>query len=139
MKTSAGILLKHNDQVLLAHSTNAPWNTWMPPKGNVEEGEIVEDAAIRETEEEIGIRVDKDLLKREKSFTVDYDNSKGQIYKRAIIFVVDIDTTDLSKSKVVKQIGTLQFDEVDRIEWMRSSQIETKVQRRYVKPIQKII
>jgi 8-oxo-dGTP diphosphatase len=75
MKVSAGILFIHEKDAILAHSTGAPWfGSWMPPKGGVDEGETLKQAAIRETEEEIGIRVSHSLLNR--SFDVDYIDKK---------------------------------------------------------------
>ena len=64
LKRSAGILIIHKDRALLAHSTNSPWwRSYTPPKGGVEKGESLEEAASREVMEEVGIFIDPTLLK----------------------------------------------------------------------------
>jgi 8-oxo-dGTP pyrophosphatase MutT (NUDIX family) len=139
MKTSAGIIFRCEDELLLAHSTNSPWNTWMPPKGHVEEGESHIAAAQRETEEEIGIRVEQSILSIDRSIIVDYDNALGKIHKRVVLFIVDLKSKDFNKNSGVTVVGGLQLEEVDKIEWMNSSQIRTKAQRRYIEPLTKLL
>ena len=52
MQISAGVLFILDNKALLAHSTNSRWwNSWMPPKGHVEDGESLPQTAARETEE----------------------------------------------------------------------------------------
>ena len=56
MQISAGLLILHNNKILLIHPTNAPWyGTYSIPKGKLEKDETIIQAAIRETEEEIEI------------------------------------------------------------------------------------
>ena len=54
-----GIILKKDDQVLLIKRCNTDWAAefWNFPGGLVESGETLLHAAIRETEEEIGVTV----------------------------------------------------------------------------------
>jgi len=69
-KTSAGILLfirRPNLQVLLAHPGGPYWQNkdegaWSIPKGEVENGEELLEAAKREFEEEIGILPQGDFI-----------------------------------------------------------------------------
>ena len=139
MKVSAGIVFRCKDRVLLAHSTNAPWNTWMPPKGHVERGENTEVAAIRETEEEIGVRVTPSLVKTQNSIIVDYDNKRGEITKRVVLYIVDLKTTNFPDNPGIEVVGGLQTEEVDAIEWMTAEQIEVRAQIRYRKPLKTIL
>lgn len=53
---SAGGIVHCNGHVLLIRSPNREYFTW--PKGRVEKGESLEDAALREVEEETGIEVE---------------------------------------------------------------------------------
>lgn len=135
MKTSAGIIFRCSNRVLLAHSTNAPWNTWMPPKGHVESCEDVIAAAIRETEEEIGVRVTPSLVTKDRSIIVDYDDKTGKVYKRVVLFVVDLPSTNFPDTPGIEVVGGLQTEEVDAIEWMTAEQIQTRAQIRYRKPL----
>jgi len=132
---SAGILFICGDRCLLAHSTNSKWTgSWMPPKGHVEFGESIEQAAIREVEEEIGWQIKSVFLK--DSFDVKYIDSKGKLYKLVRIFVVRIENEDPNKNgPMLKQVGTLQMEEVDRIQWFTKTEIKTKALSRYVEGI----
>lgn len=89
MEISAGILVIQNNKILLAHPTNAPWyGTYTIPKGKVEEGESLIDAAIRETYEEIGIQIDiKDIDNINKPNIIEYKNEKDITYKIVKYFV----------------------------------------------------
>jgi len=70
-RDSAGIAIIYNSKnskpkILLVHATNGSWaNPVMGiPKGKIEDGELPEDAAFRETYEEIGIRIKPDQVER---------------------------------------------------------------------------
>ena len=52
--SAGGVLINDQQRVLFCHPTNAAWNSWLMPKGQVEEGENIEDAALREVLEETG-------------------------------------------------------------------------------------
>ena len=65
-RDSAGIAIIYNSKILLVHATNGSWaNPVMGiPKGKIEDGESPEDAAVRETYEEIGIRIKPDQVEQ---------------------------------------------------------------------------
>ena len=136
---SSGILFVCNGKCLLAHSTNSRWNnSWMPPKGHVEDGESIEAAAIREVEEEIGWKLRGVFLK--DYFDVKYIDKKGKLYKLVRCFVVRIENEDPSKNgPMIKVIGSLQKSEVDRIEWFDSEAVKTKALYRCIEPITEIL
>jgi ADP-ribose pyrophosphatase YjhB (NUDIX family) len=55
LKISAGLVIIQDNKILLGHPTGAKWtNTFSIPKGEVQEGESLFDAAFRETREEFG-------------------------------------------------------------------------------------
>lgn len=127
MQISAGILFILNNKALLAHSTNSRWwNSWMPPKGHVEDGESLQQAAARETREEIGWDIDPKHLK--ESFLVEYEKG-NKVWKQIHIFVVHLNSANDNRVKVV---GDLQKEEVDSIEWMDHDMIIRRSNRGYM-------
>lgn len=55
---AAGIFLVNKDnELLICHPTNHPITFWSIPKGKVEDGEEIIDAAIRETYEECNVNL----------------------------------------------------------------------------------
>ncbi len=127
MQVSAGILFILNNKALLAHSTNSRWwNSWMPPKGHVEDGESLQQTAARETREEIGWEIDPKHLK--ESFMVEYIK-KNNVWKQIHIFPVYLSSTNDDRVKI---IGDLQKEEVDAIEWMDHDMIIKRSNRGYV-------
>lgn len=140
LKKSAGILLICDGKALLAHSTNSPWwRSYTPPKGGIEEGERPEEAASREVEEEVGIRIDPKLLRQRED--VEYKNPKGKVYKIVHMFIY--------YAKSYEEIGVpedglipfaqLQREEVDEARFLDREEIEKKALPRYLNYILKYI
>ena len=116
---AAGLVIIQDGKILLAHPTNAKWvGTFSIPKGHVEEGEELIDAAIRETREEVGIKIDKDEIVDGPHF-VDYVDNKGKLYKRVYYYVV-------RPSKKIKP-GKLQKAEVDWAGFMSKADAKKRI------------
>ena len=90
LQLSAGFAIIQQGAILLGHPKGQKWyGTYSIPKGHVEEGEDLLEAAIRETREEIGLTIDpKDLVYPEPYF-IDYKDKQGNLYKRVYYFVVN--------------------------------------------------
>lgn len=88
LNLSAGFAIIQDNEILLVHPTNAKWvGTYSIPKGHVESGEDLFEAAVRETREEIGYQV-KEWDAENKPHFVDYIDKKGKLYKRVYYFIV---------------------------------------------------
>jgi ADP-ribose pyrophosphatase YjhB (NUDIX family) len=74
MEISAGLLIIWENKILLAKPAKAVKNMWGIPKGKLEPGESYLDAAIRETQEEIGIKIPLSKISSEY-FTINYKNN----------------------------------------------------------------
>tara|TARA_B100000513_G_scaffold195885_1_gene127947 strand:+ start:9200 stop:9712 length:513 start_codon:yes stop_codon:yes gene_type:complete len=111
---SAGIAIIWDGKVLLAHTAGRNWKSgYGIPKGHVESGETYIDAAIRETYEEVGIKVDKNLIDTtENTFFVNTRKRKNP--KTVYWFTAKIDSLDqigMKDHRVPKK--QLQLEEVD--------------------------
>jgi 8-oxo-dGTP pyrophosphatase MutT (NUDIX family) len=133
MKTSAGIILKYKDSILLCHPTNASWKeTYSFPKGLIEDGEDLIDAAIRECFEETGIKVTREQIVNK--YLVPY--KKGRNYfKKVYLYQVNVDSLeDIGLTNGVVDKSKLQLDEVDWVGFISKEDASEKIFWRF-KPI----
>ena len=135
MKESAGILVIRDNECLLAHSTGSPWwRSYMPPKGGIEDGETLAEAASRGTAEEIGILIQPNEL--DDNFIVEYSNNRGKIFKRVHIFIYRIDNySDIGLENNVVPFHQLQEEEINDARFMNAEMIKRKALPRYVEQI----
>ncbi len=66
---ASGIIIE-DDKILLIHRIRDDREYWVLPGGSVEEGESVEQALIREMEEELGIKI----IEKEFAFAIENAN-----------------------------------------------------------------
>lgn len=113
MRISAGLLIRYKDNILLCKSKGDEKSNWAPPKGNVEKGETLIQAAIRETYEEIGIYIDPSKINKEPIKFEYVDKKTGEFYKTVWIFIVDIkDLMDIRLNSKVVPKDQLQEKEI---------------------------
>lgn len=129
-KISAGLAIIYDNKLLLAHPSNRRWyNSYGIPKGGVNEGETYLDAAIRETREEVGIKVPKKLIdKKENKFFVSSLKKKKGYNKVVYYYVVKINELSqlgITNLKIPKK--QLQLKEVDWAGFMDYEEIQKRV------------
>jgi ADP-ribose pyrophosphatase YjhB (NUDIX family) len=89
IELSAGLVIIQEGAILLGHPTGQKWwGTYSIPKGHVESGEDLLEAAIRETREEIGISINEEDIEDTEPLYIDYKDKLGVPYKRVYYFVV---------------------------------------------------
>jgi ADP-ribose pyrophosphatase YjhB (NUDIX family) len=90
IQLSSGLAIIQQGSILLGHPKGQKWyGTYSIPKGQVEEGEDLLEAAIRETREEVGLTIDpEDVLFGDPNF-IDYKDEKGNVYKKVYYFIVN--------------------------------------------------
>ena len=104
MKTATsagGIIVCHPDSswyVLILKDMN---DTWTFPKGMIEKGELVEEAAIREIKEEVGITNLKNLF---PLTPIAYRYKRGRIIQKEVQYFVFL-SQRLTKPKIQKEEG----------------------------------
>jgi 8-oxo-dGTP pyrophosphatase MutT (NUDIX family) len=121
---SAGILLKNKNRFFLAHSTGSSKNQgWGIPKGRIDEGETLKDAAVRETREECGLKIDPSDIKL--LTVIDY-NSKdelGPVRKFLHVFLCEVPDEVLNFKFYCDSYfphhknPNVMIPEVDKFEW----------------------
>ena len=125
MQISSGLLIIQDNKMLLAHPTRSPYyGSYSIPKGKVEEGESLIDAAIRETKEEVGVEINiDDIVNKDNPFLIEYKNEKDIVYKQLYYFIVQpkeeiiIDKYKLQKSEVDWAGFLDKMDATARIFW----------------------
>jgi len=124
IKQSAGMAIVFGSKVLIGHASGKPMHTaYTIPKGGVDKGESILQAALRETYEEVGIKVPKKLIPSTYK-TVSYVKSKknrypldapvGTHWKDVHYYIVQIDSLDQIglKDEVISK-SNLQLEEID--------------------------
>lgn len=114
MKTSAGIVITDGKRILLGHVTGS--RRYDLPKGGVEDGESVLDAALRETLEEFGIIVPKNELEDLGRFKY-LSGKELYLFRWGIKKFPDLSTLNCTstfkKGKVVKEIDGYKIFDIE--------------------------
>jgi 8-oxo-dGTP pyrophosphatase MutT (NUDIX family) len=113
-KESAGLAIVYEGKVLLGHTTNRGWtSSYGIPKGGIDEGESKREAAIRETQEELGISVPTSLIQpKEHKFIVTARKYKyTKIVYYYVVEISDLSQIGLKDLRVPK--NQLQMEEID--------------------------
>jgi len=135
MKISAGIAIIWNNKILMAQPKNAKlWERYTPPKGRIEEGETIAEAASRETFEEIGIYIEPYKLDESLMTTILYDNRKtGKVYKKVHVFEYRISKlSDIKLDSEILPKKMLQDDEIGEAHFMDYQECKKKSLKRYL-------
>ncbi len=114
IKQSAGLAIIYDGMILLGHTTGRGWyGSYGIPKGGIEIGEDNISAAIRETYEEVGIKVPKKLIDpTEHTFVVTSRNKNhNKIVYYYIVKINDLSQIGLKDIKISK--SNLQVEEID--------------------------
>ncbi len=128
MEISAGLLIIFGNKVLLAKPSKGTKNMWGIPKGKVEDGEQLIEAAIRETKEEIGIDIPLNKIIKD-AYTISYRNKKTRKqYKKVIYYVCEVSELSelgLETEKIPK--GQLQPREISKARFFTVEEAEDKI------------
>ncbi len=106
MLNSSGAIIEHNGKFLLVCTRKGNWGF---PKGSVEPGETVEQAAIREVKEETGLDVSIDP---QRKTDVIFTTSKGRKKKITLFYAVPKTTLVKIQEKEILEYAWLTYEEV---------------------------
>lgn len=124
---SAGLAIFYKNKLLLCHQRGRkPNEGYGIPKGLIDEGETILQAAIRETKEEVGIIVPEELVDISNVFTCEVNTHK---YNK-IVYCYKVMINDLSDINLTDEIispSNLQLEEVDDARFMNKKEALEKI------------
>jgi len=122
VKIAAGFVIIQDNKILLEHPTGSKWwGTYSIPKGEVEAEETFLEAATREFQEELGIKIDIEYTNEDPDGYIDYTDEDGEIYKRLYYFVVEPgEYLEIDKNK-------LQKEEIDYAGFLTKEEAEKRI------------
>lgn len=100
------------DSLLLLVRGKNPFRGFLvPPSGGVNQGESFKEAAVRELEEETGIRVASDRLRVVRDYRYDDFDPRGRLWSRRFLLVVD------------EELPVVAADDAAEYRWMRVDEV----------------
>jgi ADP-ribose pyrophosphatase YjhB (NUDIX family) len=117
-KAGGGLVLNEKNEVLFIFR-NKKWDL---PKGGIEKGEEIEDTAIREVEEETGVKGLKIVRKIDKTYHIFKRNGR---YKLKITHWFEMKTNYSGK-----MIGQAE-EGIEKVEWVKQEDIATCLTNSY--------
>ena len=139
---SAGCLIILNKKkVLLGHPTNNSWNNcYSPPKGGVDAGESLLQAALRETREEMSIDIRlSQISNKENPIQVDYYKKK-ELFKQVYLYVVSINSiSEIGMETEILDKSRLQITELDWAGFLTKKEAQPKIFFRFWPVIEKML
>jgi len=143
MKKSAGVIIVlKNEKVLICHpSNNDKWfGSYSFPKGGIDEGETIKQAALRELFEETSVKLDESKISKEP-LVLDYMNYKKKdvVYKKIYLFTMYInDISEIGLDSEVIPNHKLPFGEIDWAGFISKEEAKLRLFHRSVPIIDKI-
>jgi 8-oxo-dGTP pyrophosphatase MutT (NUDIX family) len=114
-RDTAGVAILYNRKILLVHPANGSWVRPIMgiPKGRIEPGEDVLEAALRELKEETGIELSTDQLDLVPN-KVEVFNKSGKYQNSIYYFVCQIaDLAEIGLDSISVPKSNLQREEID--------------------------
>lgn len=129
MINSVGFVILWNGKILLAHPKKQGQDTWGIAKGKIEENESYLECAIRETKEEIGLDINKNLLPDEIEWkTITYKNVKNKAYKKLHYAIINIKyLSDIGMNQEWIEEENLSPREIDDARFMTMDEADKKI------------
>jgi len=126
IEASGGVVVNKDDKVLIIKR----FGKWDLPKGKVQEGENIEDAALREVTEECGIGPLKIIKKLQPTFHTYYLNNQ-QILKQTHWYEMQYDGDENFKPQVE--------EDITEVKWVEKSELSIILDNTYKSVIDVLI
>src|ERR1035437_4942331 len=119
---SCGLVIIQDNKILLCHPTGSRWqHTYSIPKGHIEDNETSLECAIRETEEETGLKMSVLNIDFDEQETINYHDKNGEIYKKIHYFVVR------PTEEIILDKNKLQSEEIDWANFLTKEEAEERI------------
>lgn len=117
--SAGGIVVKDENGPKILVTQHSGHHGWDFPKGHIEKGETGEQAAIREVEEETGVKTEiVEKIEESKYFYVeDWDVKKEKVFKTVVFFLM----------KYVGEGKATTAEEVSQIVWLDPEEVGDKL------------
>lgn len=109
--SAGGLIVKDNEVLLVKITYGANKDHWMLPGGFVEEGETIEEAAIREVREETGVETIPIRLLGVRTGVRQVQNDMEQ----SIYFIFEMELVSEEIKSVDTEVSSVQFRSIDEI------------------------
>jgi len=134
VRVTSGIVFIYRNKIMLVHPSDRKWdNSFSYPKGKIDNGESIKDAAVRETEEEIGVKFPRKFLSNKNLYRiVNRDEEFGGLIKIDYYYLVKLDDNMFRKyfkQDIIKR-KKLPHGELDWGGFMSSKQSKGRVKDR---------
>lgn len=125
---SAGIIIYNNGKYLVLHYASGHWEF---PKGHLKEGETNKDAAIRELEEETGIKDIFFVKGFEEKIKYFFRRGKTLVQKEVVFFMAETKTKNIKiRSKEHQGYEWLPYTEaVQRVTYQNAKELLIKANK----------
>lgn len=124
---SAGLLIIYNNKFLLAHQRGRKKDEgYGIPKGLIDKKETILEAAIRETNEELGLTIPKELIDTSKLFKFEVNTYK---YNKTVYYynVLINNLKQIGLNTEIIPVSNLQIDEIDEARFMDITEALSKI------------
>lgn len=140
MITSAGLAIIFDNKILMGHPGGKKWNSsYSIPKGHVDAGENIVDAALRETAEEVGLIIKQNQI---TSGPYRYDYPKSKYGKKQLYFYIveihDLAEIGLKNEVINKNIFRPNKEGILEIDWAGFITFK-EARKRASNPMQKLL
>lgn len=131
-EVSAGVLVyldKEPEEFLLLHYPSGHWDF---PKGHIEEGETDKETALRELEEETGIKEDEVELHEDFREEIEYFYKKRDelSHKKVIYFLGEVETKEVTISEEHQDFEWLPFEDAkEKVTFRNARQLLKKADK----------
>jgi ADP-ribose pyrophosphatase YjhB (NUDIX family) len=130
-KDTSGIMFIHGGKVLLVFQTD---NRWSYPKGHIEKGEGKKAAAIRETEEEVGVKLPRNIIKNSKK-SLAFMNKERKKYWYYSYHLSDEEFEEYFDSEYIISKNKLQAKEIIQAKFVSFADAKKLIDKRFKKAI----